>query len=157
MPELDGVELCRKVRALPGGGRFYLLLLTAKGEPGDLVTGLEAGADDYVVKPFDRQELRARVRAGERLVRLQEALALRVRELEEALAEVKTLQGILPICSYCKKVRDDQDYWQQVEGYLSKHSGVQFSHGICPHCWEAVVKPELDSLAGGKEGRSCES
>lgn len=157
MPEVDGVEVCRRVRALPGGGRFYLILLTAKGESADVVTGLDAGADDYVVKPFDRQELHARLRAGERLMRLQEALAQRVRELEDTLAEVKTLQGILPICSYCKNVRDDQDYWQQVEAYLGKHSGVQFSHGICPGCWDSVVKPELESLARAKEGPSCES
>jgi hypothetical protein len=73
-------------------------------------------------------------------------LAQRVRELEEALSRVKTLQGLLPICSYCKKIRNDRNYWQQVEGYISDHSEAQFSHGICPECYARFVQPELDRL-----------
>src|SRR5207237_6416573 len=107
-----------------------------------IVTGLTAGADDYIVKPFQRDELHARVRVGERLLELQATLADRVKELEAALARVKLLHGLLPICSYCKKVRDDQNYWQQVESYISAHSGVQFSHGICPGCYESLMKKE---------------
>ena len=75
---------------------------------------------------------------------LQSELAARVRELEDALAKVKQLEGIVPICSYCKKIRDDQDYWQQLETYISEHSEAKFSHGICPECYEQYVKPELD-------------
>lgn len=158
MPGLDGVEVCRRFRALPHGGPAYVLLLTAKGEKADIVSGLDAGADDYVIKPFDREELRARLRVGERMLALRDALAKQVRDLEEALTQVKTLQGILPICCYCKKIRDDENYWLQVEAYISKHSRAQFSHGICPHCWESVVKPELDSLARSREeGTQCES
>jgi hypothetical protein len=67
--------------------------------------------------------------------------------LEDALSRVKTLQGLLPICSYCKKIRDDRNYWQQVEGYISDHSEAQFSHGICPECYARFVQPELDRLA----------
>jgi len=74
---------------------------------------------------------------------LQQDLAARVRQLEQALARIKQLQGLLPICSYCKKIRDDQNYWQQVETYIESHVEVQFSHGICPDCFLSVVKPEL--------------
>lgn len=146
MPGLDGVEVCRRLRARQRGDATYVILLTAKGNTADVVSGLQAGADDYVVKPFDREELRARLQAGIRIVTLQIALGLRVRELEEAMARVKTLQGLLPICSYCKRVRNDGDYWQQVEGYISDHSDARFSHGICPDCYESVVRPQLESL-----------
>jgi DNA-binding response OmpR family regulator len=146
MPGLDGVEVCRRLRARTTEDPTYVILLTAKGNTADVVSGLQAGADDYVVKPFDREELRARLQAGIRIVTLQTALALRVRELEEAMARVKTLQGLLPICSYCKRVRNDGDYWQQVEGYISDHSDARFSHGICPDCYESVVRPQLKSL-----------
>ena len=67
-----------------------------------------------------------------------------VRELQTAIAEVKTLQSILPICSYCKSIRDDKNYWQSVEGYISKHTDSRFSHSICPDCFERFVKPQLD-------------
>jgi hypothetical protein len=85
---------------------------------------------------------------GIRVLELQGALAQRVRELEEALSSVKTLQGLLPICSYCKKIRNDRNYWQQVEGYIIDHSEAQFSHGICPECYARYVQPELDRLRG---------
>jgi PAS domain S-box-containing protein len=67
-----------------------------------------------------------------------------VRELQAALAEVRTLQAILPLCSYCRKVRDDEDYWQTVESYVSKHTDTKFSHGICPECYEKVMA-EMES------------
>ncbi len=146
MPGLDGVDVCRNVRARPGADPTYIILLTAKGNKADIVDGLQAGADDYVVKPFDRDELRARVQAGVRIVELQTALAERVRQLEDAVARVKTLQGLLPICSYCKRVRNDGDYWQQVESYVSDHTDARFSHGICPDCYENVVRPQLKTL-----------
>jgi len=98
------------------------------------VEGLQAGADDYVTKPFDHAELRARVQVGARVVQLQSALAARVRELEEAMSSVKTLEGLLPICCYCNKIRDDGNYWHRVESYIAGRANVRFSHGICPDC-----------------------
>ena len=147
MPGMDGVQVCRKVRQAPATQRLYILLLTAKGEKGDIVVGLEAGANDYVAKPFDRAELKARVQVGARVIELQQSLSDRVAELVAALSQVKQLQGILPICGHCKKVRNDQDYWQQVEGYISAHTEVQFSHSICPQCYETIVVPELERLS----------
>jgi CheY-like chemotaxis protein len=141
MPELDGPAVCRRARARPAPP--YLILLTARARTEDVVVGLESGADDYVTKPFDRQELLSRIRVGERILGLQASLSRRVAELEAAMAQVKQLRGLLPICCYCKKVRDDGDYWHEVERYLADHADVHFSHGICPTCWHAVVAPEM--------------
>jgi len=146
MPEMAGPEVCRQVRQLPDVCCFYLILLTAKDKTGHVVSALEAGADDYLTKPFDPLELKARLRVGIRVLELQSALSARVRELQEALTNIKLLQGLLPICSYCKRIRDDQNYWQQLETYFSQHSEASFSHGICPECYEKHVKPDLDRL-----------
>ena len=146
MPGLDGIDVCRQIRQSPRTRPIYLILLTARQGQEDKIHGLQAGADDYITKPFNREELRARVQVGIRVLELQDALAQRVRELEEALSRVKTLQGLLPICSYCKKIRNDRNYWQQVEGYISDHSEAQFSHGICPECSARFVQPELERL-----------
>jgi len=143
MPGVEGPEICRRLRALARPVPTYLILLTAKGQTDDIVAGLDSGADDYVTKPFDRQELRSRLRVGERILALQHGLADRVRELEEALGQVKELKGLLPICAYCKAVRDDQNYWHRVETYIAAHPSARFSHGTCPGCWKDVIEPEL--------------
>lgn len=154
MPGLDGVDVCRKVRQSPACQPLYLILLTAKGARTDIVVGLQAGADDYVAKPFDAEELQARLQVGVRMIQLQRSLSDRVQELEDALSQIKRLRGLLPICSYCKKIRDDKSYWQEVEGYISKHAEVQFSHGICPGCYEKFVKPELNRMKHEKRTRT---
>ena len=143
MPGFDGPDICRKVRDLVRAEPTYIILLTAKQEKEDVVIGLQSGADDFVTKPFDQAELRSRIQVGERIVALQQKLNDRVKKLEDALAQVTQLRGLLPICSYCRKVRDDQNYWQEVESYMAAHADVRFSHGICPHCWSHVVEPEL--------------
>lgn len=134
MPGLDGTEVCRKVCAIPRDPRPYLILLTARTGSENIVQGLNCGADDYVTKPFDRAELGARVRQGCRILDLQARLIQRAREAEEALAQVKQLRGLLPVCCYCKKIRDDRNYWQQVDTYLTTHLDARVSHGICPEC-----------------------
>lgn len=143
MPGLDGPDICRKVRDLARPNSTYLIILTAKQQKEDAVLALESGADDFITKPFDQQELKSRIRVGERIVTLQQKLNDRVKKLEDALGHVTQLRGLLPICSYCRKVRDDKDYWQEVDSYLSSHADIKFSHGICPHCWDSVVEPEL--------------
>jgi CheY-like chemotaxis protein len=146
MPELDGPDVCRRVRKELPDANMYLLLVTAREGRSDVVAGLDAGADDYVIKPFDPEELRARVAVGARVLGLQQKLGERVAELEAALSNVKQLRGLLPICSYCKRIRGDDQYWQQVEGYIAQHSDAQFSHGICPSCF-ATISAELDNLS----------
>ncbi len=143
MPGLDGIELCRKLRTTPGFELTYIILLTSRTEKEDLAMGLTAGANDYITKPFDSGELKARVRVGERMVKLQTALADRVRELEDALAHVRSLQGLLPICSYCKMVRNEDNYWEQVERYITTRSDLELTHSVCPTCAEKVMK-EID-------------
>jgi DNA-binding response OmpR family regulator len=144
MPGLEGIEICRRLRATPGFELVYVILLTSRGDKEDLSDGLAAGANDYIAKPFDPVELEARVRVGERMVSLQSSLAARVTELEAALGEVRALQGLLPICSYCKKVRNEANYWEQVDSYLTSHSSLELTHGICPVCLDKMMT-ELDA------------
>jgi len=140
MPGVNGLELCREIRSLPDLASMYVVLLTAHSAREEMVTGLDCGADDYMTKPVDWELLRARLQIGARIVTLQQSLASRVRELQKALETVKELSGLLPICSYCKRIRDDQNYWQQLESYVSEHTNAQFSHGICPTCFETVKR-----------------
>ncbi len=134
MPEMDGPELARRIRGHQSQRHVYIIMLTTKDDKSDIVAALEAGADDYLTKPFDTGELRARVDVGRRTIALQEALADQAEELRKALDEIKTLSGIIPICATCKKIRDDNGYWNQVEVYIRNHSDASFSHGICPDC-----------------------
>jgi CheY-like chemotaxis protein len=143
MPGLDGPEVCRRVRAERPLANIYLMLVTSLESRKDIVAGLDAGAHDYIVKPCDPDELRARVQVGVRVMTLQERLSERVLALEDALSRVKRLQGLLPICSYCKRIRGDDQYWQQVDAYLAEHTDAQFSHGICPPCFQKAQE-ELD-------------
>ncbi|MBT5874655.1 MAG: response regulator transcription factor [Candidatus Latescibacteria bacterium] len=155
MPGIDGINICRKIRERSELLGLYVLLLTTRGSKIDIIQGLDAGANDYLTKPFDPDELMARIKVGERVLGLQSELADRVSELEAALAHVRQLQGIIPICSYCKNIRDDLDSWHQLEKYIVDNSEAQFSHGICPDCYENVVKPELErTLPSARRGLS---
>jgi phosphoserine phosphatase RsbU/P len=140
MPSIEGAEVCRRVRLEMPLANMYLMLLTSLESRGHIIAGLDSGADDYLVKPFDPGELRARINVGVRVLSLQERLSERVTELQEALANVKVLHGLLPICSYCKRIRGDDSYWTQVESYIAARSDAQFSHGICPPCASALEK-----------------
>jgi sigma-B regulation protein RsbU (phosphoserine phosphatase) len=146
MPEIDGREVCRLVRQEAAHPNAYLILLTSRDSRTDIVAGLESGADDYLVKPFDPAELQARIHVGTRMLNLQDRLESRVKELQLALSEVKQLSGLLPICSYCKRVRSDDNYWHQVDAYIAHHTDAKFSHGICPPCFDTISK-EIDEYA----------
>jgi sigma-B regulation protein RsbU (phosphoserine phosphatase) len=136
MPEVDGLEVCRRTRASEKKQYVYVIILTAKGRREDIIEGLEAGADDYLTKPFDPHELRSRVRSGERILALQTALGDKVRELEAALAQVEQLQGLLPICMHCKRIRDEHQSWHRIETYIQEHSEARFTHSLCQECLE---------------------
>lgn len=145
MPEMDGVEVCRRLRAAVTDQPPYLIILTALAGKKHLCHGLEAGANDYLGKPFDSEELRARVEVGFQMLDLQAQLANKVRDLQAALDEVKTLKGIIPICAKCKKIRNDKGYWEQVEVFVRHHSEAEFSHGICPECMRAMYPGVFDN------------
>jgi DNA-binding response OmpR family regulator len=140
MPGMEGVEIVRRAHQDPRFVNSYFILLTGKSSTEDLVAGLKAGASDYLRKPFEEAELLARVEVGIRFIELQQKLADRVKELETALTQVKRLEGLLPICSYCKRIRNEQDYWERVDAYISQHANVRFSHNICPECYQKHVK-----------------
>jgi len=132
MPEMDGIELLRRVRTQNREKYTYVLLLTVLEGKESYLEGMKAGADDFINKPFDEDQLAARLNVAERILSLQK--------------EVKQLQGLLPICSYCKKIRDDKNYWEQVEIYIGQRTHVEFTHGICPDCYERILKPRLEWL-----------
>ncbi len=138
MPEMDGLEVLRRLRAVQSDRPPYVLMLTTKTDKEEIIAGLEAGANDYLAKPFDAGELRARIEVGRRMVEMQDALAEKIVELRRALAEIKTLRGIVPICAGCKKIRDDEGFWQQVEVYVREHTEAEFSHGLCPECMKKL-------------------
>ena len=157
MPVIPGIEVCRRVREQGSPIPTYVILLTARNQVADIVTGLENGADDYITKPFDRAELKARLQVGQRVAALQRTLAGLVRDLEDALTQVKQLQGLLPICCYCKKIRDDKNYWQQVEGYIAARAEVNFSHCICPDCWNKEIMTQLKEINAASEPAAAPS
>jgi DNA-binding response OmpR family regulator len=152
MPGMDGVEVCRRIRERDAESPIYIILLTTLGRKQDIVAGLKSAADDYVTKPFDNDELRARIQVGQRVVELRDTLARRVEELQAAISHIRTLQGILPICMHCHKIRDDQQSWQRLELYIQEHSDAQFSHSLCPECLEKYYpKPQMDESPADAE------
>jgi len=133
MPGMSGPQVCRKVRELPGGRTPYLIILTAKNSAADVISGLRAGADDYVTKPFDPEELRARVRVGERIVQLEEALQEQVSALHRSTENERKLASLLPVCPLCRRVRADGQYWLELEHYLGEGSHARPTTS-CPAC-----------------------
>jgi len=144
MPKLDGLEVVRRVRALPTQWPPYLIMLTTRSDKVDVIAGLGAGANDYLAKPFDPGELRARVEVGRRMIEMQIALAAKVDELRLAIEQVKTLRGILPICASCKNIRDDRGFWSRVESYVRDHTEAEFSHAVCPDCMKKLYPQFAD-------------
>lgn len=133
MPGLDGLEFCRRVRKRSNTEYTYFILLTANAQGKDqYIEAMQAGIDDFLAKPMDRDQIWMRLRVAERILRYTK--------------EISDLESMLPICSYCKKVRDDNNYWQQVETYITRHTGASFSHSVCPSCYDSVVKPQLEQL-----------
>jgi phosphoserine phosphatase RsbU/P len=148
MPGMDGFEVCRRIKLMPGKEAIPIIYLTARTEKQDVVEGLDSGAVDYITKPFNPAELKARVRTHLQLKEARDCIAVQNnqlkaqnlnldqlnRQLEAALEKIKTLEGIIPICCVCKNIRNDKGFWEHLEHYISNHSDATFSHGICPEC-----------------------
>jgi len=151
MPEMEGIEVCRRVRELERGSYIYIILLTSRAQKQDIVAGFDAGIDDYLVKPFDAQELQSRMAVGTRILKLESTLGKKVAELEETARHVKQLQGLLPICMHCKKIRADDDSWHLIESYVSSHSEAQFTHSLCSECRAKFYPKHKNKREAGKD------
>ena len=138
LPDGSGVDLCRELKAVSGAS-LYVILVTVRGAPEDVETGLDAGADDYLVKPVSPVEVRARVRSGFRAADAQRQLAERLAQLEQALKRVSNLESLLPLCMYCRRINSSET-WQSVEDYLWEHVDVKVSHGCCPDCLSKLTR-----------------
>ncbi len=134
MPEMDGYEVCEELKADKNTTDIPVIFISAMNEVLDKVKAFSIGGVDYITKPFQAKEVVARVNTHLTIRHLQKSLQEQNAQLQEALDNVKTLKGLLPICANCKKIRDDQGYWQQVEVYIVDHSDADFSHGVCPDC-----------------------
>jgi phosphoserine phosphatase RsbU/P len=137
MPEVDGVELCRRVRSRPHEPYVYFILVTSRGGKKQYLTGMQAGADDFIAKPVDVDELQARLGVAERILGLRRVL--------------QQLEVLLPICAYCRKIRNDEDGWEPLETFIAHHYEAQFTHSVCPACYAQFVQPQLDQQ--GKDPR----
>ena len=135
MPGMDGYRACEMLKRSPDTKDIPVIFLTAKNETEDIVRGFKAGAVDFVSKPFKKEELLARIETHLELKRTRE-------NLQKALSLVKKLSGLLPICSKCKKIRDEKGDWRVLESYIRQHSEAEFSHGICPDCAEELYGNE---------------
>lgn len=140
MPDVDGLELCRRVRAAGRERYTYVLLVTALGGKSRYLEAMDAGVDDFVTKPVDGDELRARLRVAERVLGLQR--------------EVQQLAGLLPTCAYCRSIRTELNEWIGLERYVAERTQATFSHGICPSCYASRVRPELDALRRQRQGEA---
>ncbi|HXX63641.1 MAG TPA: response regulator transcription factor [Bacteroidota bacterium] len=140
MPKIDGLQLCQKIRAEQQEKYVYIIILTAREGKKAYIEGLDAGADDFMHKPVDMDELAARLRVATRILSMQ--------------TEMHQLEGLLPICSYCKKIRDENDSWMPIEGYISTRTEATFSHGACPSCVEKYIKPQMEEFRVRKQGSS---
>jgi sigma-B regulation protein RsbU (phosphoserine phosphatase) len=137
MPQLNGLELCQKIRNDGKAGYTYFILLTARTKKEDYLTGMNAGADDFLTKPVDNDQLFARLRVAERILQLKD--------------HVKKLETLLPICSYCKDIRHENGAWEDLEQYMVHQTNTKFSHGVCPSCYEHRVKAELKKMGAGSD------
>ncbi len=142
MPNMDGYEVCKRLQENPRLDGVPVIFLSALGEETDEARGLKAGAVDYLMKPANPDLVRARVRNHLRLRQTLQNQRAITAELREALERIKQLQGLLPICAWCKRVRSDQGYWIQLETYVSRYSSVTWNHGMCPECRSRLEKDE---------------
>lgn len=136
MPSLSGIELCRMIRADARPRYTYVILVTALSGKGSYLEGMQAGADDFVSKPFDLDEMGARLHVAQRILSLQ--------------TEIHQLEGLLPICSYCRRIRDEGSAWTSLEEYVAARTQVMLSHSICPDCYHSRIVPEIVRLGIGE-------
>ncbi|PKN76469.1 MAG: response regulator [Deltaproteobacteria bacterium HGW-Deltaproteobacteria-10] len=150
MPLMDGYEACRLLKEDERTRDIPVIFITAKDSEEDEAKGFDVGGVDYITKPFSLIVAKARINThislnltSQELASKNIILAARLEELEKVRKEIKDIESIIPICSYCKKIRDDKNYWEQLESYMYKYSEMKFSHSICPDCYEQHIIPQL--------------
>ena len=144
LPDIEGSELCRELKSDPLFQDIFIILISGmKTSSTEQAGGLDGGADGYIARPISNRELAARVNAMVRILLVERERDRLISELKEALLNVKRLSGLLPICSHCKKIRDDKGYWNQIESYIHAHSEAEFSHSICQECARKYY-PDMD-------------
>ncbi len=129
--DMDGIEAAEKIYTRFG---IPVVFLSAFSDPDLLDRAKRVGSFGYLVKPFNERELYAALEMTAYRVEAEKEREALIAELSDALEHVKTLRGIVPICSHCKKIRDDEGYWHRVEEYVTAHTEAQFSHSICVDC-----------------------
>jgi len=132
MPGFDGFELCRRIRERGGEYTYFILLSSAGTGDGNMSQAIAAGVDDFLSKPLNLEELQMRLHVAERILGF--------------TREIRQLESFIPICSYCNKVRNDKDYWDQIETYINSRTGSKFSHGVCPDCYDRVLVPQMRAV-----------
>ena len=142
MPVMSGYEVLQNLKRSPSLKEIPVIFVTALDQEDHETKGLELGAVDYIPKPFNAAIVKLRVKTQLELKLQRDTLIQRNDELQKALTKIKTLSGLLPICASCKKIRNDQGYWTQLEGYISEHSELEFTHSCCPDCMKKLY-PEL--------------
>ncbi|MBN2200577.1 response regulator [bacterium] len=193
MPEMDGYELCRRIKQNEETRKIPVILLTQLSSPHDIIKGLECGADHFITKPYNKEHLLShlqyicvnrelrknsmadlgieiffaghkhfltsdRIQILDLLFSTYEAVMQKNRELEQtnqrlqhSLDTIKTLGGLIPICSHCKKIRNDKGYWQQLEIYIKEHTDAEFTHGLCPECEKTIYSKYASKDDGRKK------
>ena len=146
MPNMDGYEICRLLKESSITSEIPVIFITGKTDNDDIVMGFDSGAIDYITKPYNSTELIVRVRTHIKLKQSMDMQNKLISELQDALAKVKKLSGLLPICSGCKKIRDDNGYWNQVEEYVASHTEAEFSHGLCPDCLKRLYPEYAEDI-----------
>ncbi len=150
MPEMDGFETAELMRRNRRTQHIPIVFVTAISKERKFVfKGYEAGAVDYLFKPIEPEILRSKVEVFCQLATQRKRIEAQRQQLAEQLKEIQTLRDIIPICCYCKQIRDDQGYWESVENYMRRQSGARFSHGICPGCFEKHFPEEFEDEPGG--------
>jgi CheY-like chemotaxis protein len=142
LPGVSGLEICQKVRQRNLAERPYIVMVTFRDKGDDVVAAFEAGADDYITKPIHPRQLLARVTGALRLVLREHALVHEQAALQTALASLRNMPPLVPICSCCRRVSDGEDNWLSADRYLSVRAGVQFTHGLCPTCAPRLMEPK---------------
>ncbi|MFW5711798.1 MAG: response regulator [Spirochaetia bacterium] len=138
LPDGNGFEMAESIITAHSDRYIPIIFITARAHLEDKVRGFKVGGVDYITKPFEETEVSARVKTHIELKLARQRQADLIQRLQKALDEVKQLRGIIPICARCKKVRNDEGFWMQVEHYITEHSKAEFSHGLCPHCMQEM-------------------